>query len=62
MWCARQCGQLAANLRINLRFVHNTGDVHNAPARRDQLSTIHSQPDTHATLGRRWFIPNVHNP
>jgi hypothetical protein len=56
------CGQLASNLRITGRLVHNAVEVHSAPVRSDSLSTIHSQPDVPATLGRHWFVPSVHNP
>src|SRR4051812_17440550 len=31
IWCACRCGQLAANLRINRRFVHNAVAVHSPP-------------------------------
>jgi hypothetical protein len=40
----------------------NSVEVHNAPEDRGQLSTIHSQPDTLATLGRHRVIPNLHSP
>ncbi|MDT5211460.1 MAG: hypothetical protein QOF67_3875, partial [Mycobacterium sp.] len=55
-------GQPAANLRITNQVAHNPVDVHNAPKGHGQLSTIHSQPDTLATLGRHWVIPNLHSP
>jgi hypothetical protein len=43
--CGRRCGQLAADLRITRRFVHNAVKVHNHPDPR--------RPPVHNSLTRR---------